>query len=273
MPGTVFDGHHHLGAIPGWEPTGARAAIADEAAARAATMDRHGIAQACVMPSSSYDRPLGTADLRAVNDTIAALRDADPGRFPVALDTTDLWLGTDTFAEAERALDELALDGLAWHHRLQGVYIDDARMDPILELLAARGKVAAIHVFADSTFESPWRLENLAERHRDVSFVALDAFSGYDQACWMSRIARHHPNVWFDTAAMTTNANILGRFVADAGSDRLLLGTNHYGAGQTDYSPTALHIVQASTVLTDADKTAVLGANARALYGVTAPPS
>lgn len=264
----VFDVHQHLGVVPGWEDDGVRRPLDDEARGRAATMDAHGISQACVMPSSSYERRRGTEDLRAVNDAVAALRAAAPDRFPVALGTTDLWLGPDTLAEATRAVDELGLDGLAWHHRLQGAYVDDPRMEPVLDLLAARGKVAAVHVFADSTFESPWRLENLAEGHRDVTFVALDAFSGYDQACWMSRLARRHPNLWFDTAAMTTNANLLARFVADAGHDRLLLGTNHYGARQTDWFPAALHVVRASSELDDDAKRAILGGNARRLFGL-----
>jgi predicted TIM-barrel fold metal-dependent hydrolase len=137
-----------------------------------------------------------------------------------------------------------------------------------LDMLAARGKVAFVHVFADSTFESPWRLENLAEAHRDVTFVALDAFSSYDQACWMARLATHHPNLWFDTAAMATTASLLARFVAEAGVDRLLLGTNCYGAAQADYHAVAIDVVLASSELSDDDKDAILGGNARRLFGL-----
>ena len=262
-----FDVHHHFGPVPGWDQPGAPELDRD-LEARLAAMDHFGIAHACLMPSHSYARPRGTDDLRALNDAVAQLRAAAPERFPVALGTVDLWLGTDTVDEARRVLDDLALDGLSWHHRLQGAYIDDARMHDVLDLLAARGKVAFVHVFADSTFESPWRLENLAEAHRDVTFVALDAFSSYDQACWMARLATHHPNLWFDTAAMATNASLLARFVAEAGGDRLLLGTNCYGAAQGDYYPAAVDLVRASRELTDADKDAILGGNARRLFGL-----
>jgi len=262
-----FDVHHHFGPVPGWDQAGAPA-LERDLEVRLAAMDQFGIEQACLMPSHSYARPRGTEDLRALNDAVAQLRACAPARFPVALGTTDLWLGDDTIDEARRALDDLALDGLSWHHRLQGAYIDDARMHDVLDLLAARGKVAFVHVFADSTFESPWRLENLAEAHRDVTFVALDAFSSYDQACWMARLATHHPNLWFDTAAMATNASPLARFVAEAGGDRLLLGTNCYGAAQGDYYPAAVDLVRASSELTDADKDAILGGNARRLFGL-----
>jgi predicted TIM-barrel fold metal-dependent hydrolase len=262
-----FDVHHHFGAVPGWDQPGAPE-LEQDLEVRLTSMDKFGIAHACLMPSHSYARPRGTDDLRAVNNAVAQLRARAPERFPVALGTTDLWLGADTVDEARRALDDLALDGLSWHHRLQGAYIDDARMHDVLELLAARGKIAFVHVFADSTFESPWRLENLAEAHRDVTFVALDAFSSYDQACWMARLASHHANLWFDTAAMATNASLLARFAAEAGVDRLLLGTNCYGAAQADYQPTAIDIVRASNELTDDEKRAILGENARRLFGL-----
>ena len=262
-----FDVHHHFGPVPGWDQPGAPD-LERDLEVRLAAMDRFEIAHACLMPSHSYARPRGTDDLRALNDAVARLHAHAPERFPVALGTTDLWLGDDTVGEARRALDDLGLAGLSWHHRLQGAYIDDARMHAVLDLLAARGKIAAIHVFADSTFESPWRLENLAEAHRDVTFVALDAFSSYDQACWMARLATHHPNLWFDTAAMATTGSLLARFVAEAGVDRLLLGTNCYGAAQADYHPVAIDIVRASAELTDPDKRAILGENARRLFGV-----
>jgi predicted TIM-barrel fold metal-dependent hydrolase len=263
-----FDVHHHFGPVPGWDQGPGAPELERDLDVRLAAMDRFGIAQACLMPSHSYARPRGTDDLRALNDAVARLRKGAPDRFPVALGTTDLWLGADTVDEARRVLDDLGLDGLSWHHRLQGAYIDDARMHAVLDLLAERGKVAFVHVFAESTFESPWRLENLTEAHRDVTFVALDAFSSYDQSCWMGRLATHHPNLWFDTAAMATNASLLARFVAEAGVERLLLGTNCYGAAQPDFHPAAIDLVCASNELSDAEKDAILGGNARHLFGL-----
>ncbi len=190
----------------GWRASVALARpVAEDAAARVAIMDRFGIRHACIQPSSGYEHPEGARHLAVLNDAVAALRHEAPDRFLGALGTVDLGLGAAALAtETKRALDDLGLDGLAWHHRLQGVYIDDPRMRPVLDLLAERRKVAAIHLFADSTFESPWRMENLAEEYRHVQFVAMDGFSSYDRACWMGRIAAHHPNIVFDTAAMTT---------------------------------------------------------------------
>jgi uncharacterized protein len=272
----VFDFHQHYGPVPGWRASVGETArpIALDAAARLRMMDRFGIRHACIQPASGYERPEGARDLAVLNDAVAALRHEAPDRFRGALGTVDLCLGAPAVvAETRRALDDLGLDGLAWHHRLQGVYIDDPRMRPVLDLLAERHKVAAIHLFADSTFESPWRMENVAEEYRQVQFVALDAFSGYDRACWMGRIATHHPNIVFDTAAMTTSANVLANFVAEAGASRLVLGTNLYGAQQTDYFPAALAIIRASSQL-DADaKALILGGNARRVLGLEAASS
>ena len=106
-----------------------------------------------------------------------------------------------------------------------------------------------------------------------LGFIIFLAFSSYDQACWMARLAAHHPNLWFDTAAMATNASLLARFVAEAGVDRLLLGTNCYGAAQADYYPAAIDIVRVSTELSDADKDAILGGNARRLFDLEDAPS
>jgi hypothetical protein len=51
-------------------------------------------------------------------------------------------------------------------------------------------------------------------------------------------------------------------------SNRLLLGTNCYGAAMADYHPTAIDIVRASSELTDVEKDAILGNNARELFGI-----
>jgi predicted TIM-barrel fold metal-dependent hydrolase len=271
-PPALFDIHQHCGPVPGWPSSlkrGADGRGADECALRLEIMDRFGIDQACLQPSNSYEPPRGPLELARLNDAVHALQHQAPTRFPAAFGTVDLNHGTAAAVkEAGRVLDDLGFHGLAWHHRLQGTYIDDPRMRPVLDMLAERRKIAAIHIFSDSTFEAPWRLENLAEEYRGVQFIAMDAFSSYDHACWMSRIASHHPNVVFDTAAMTTSANVLARFVADAGPERLLLGTNLYGLQQTDYYPAALAIIRASTELDAVAKDLVLGQNARRLLHV-----
>ena len=81
-------------------------------------------------------------------------------------------------------------------------------------------------------------------------------------------VARVHPNLWFDTAALAGNANTLADFVDAVGADRLMLGTNLYGAQMTDFLPVPKVIVEASTELDDEAKRWILGGAAERLYGV-----
>jgi predicted TIM-barrel fold metal-dependent hydrolase len=269
----IFDSHQHCGdVIPGWGDTFGKPAASDPVAAdlagRLPMLDAHGIGQALLMPSMSYERADAVAALRALNDRVAAFRAARPDRFPIAFGTVDLWLGDAALAETKRALQQLRLDGLAWHHRLQGAYIDDPRMHAILRELAAARKPALIHCYSESTFEAPWRLENLAEAHRDVQFIAADIFSSYDQTVWVSRLGRKHPNLWFDTAAMTGNASTLAQVISAIGDERILLGTNCYGPLMSDWQPTALDLLRASNSIPGESKQKILGGNARRLFGL-----
>lgn len=265
----VFDVHQHYGTVPGWNYHGGAVPVTRDAAERLEIMDSHGIDLACIQPATSYDRADTRGAIASLNDAVCALRDAAPDRFPVALGTVDLCIGAaDVLNETRRALDELHFAGIAWHHRLQGVYVDDDRMRPVLDEIEGRDKVAAIHLLADSTFESPWRLERLATAYPDLRFLALDSFSSYEHACWMGWIAQRFGNIVFDTAAMVTNANILARFVADAGADRLLFGSNLYGAQQTDFFPAGLHVLRASSEIREADRALIVGQNALDLFRI-----
>jgi predicted TIM-barrel fold metal-dependent hydrolase len=269
----IFDSHQHCGdTIPGWGETFGRGAAPDPVAAdlagRLPMLDAHGIRQALMMPSMSYERVDALGAVRALNDRAAAFKRVRPDRFPVALGTIDLWLGRAALDEARRVLHELRLDGIAWHHRLQGTYIDDPRMHPILDELARAGKPALIHCFADSTFEAPWRLENLAEAHREVQFIAADIFSSYNQSVWATRLARRHPNLWFDTAAMSSTAHSFAQLIADASDDRLLFGSNCYGPLMSDWEPSAIGTIRRSSSIPEDSKAKILGGNARRLFGL-----
>ena len=83
----VFDCHHHVGDVRGFMPlTGDTdaptegEALAAERAARVAIMDAGGVRQAAVIPGHAYPRHNGHTDTAAVNDRIAAYRDAQPDR-------------------------------------------------------------------------------------------------------------------------------------------------------------------------------------------------
>jgi predicted TIM-barrel fold metal-dependent hydrolase len=117
----------------------------------------------------------------------------------------------------------------------------------------------------------PWRLENLAERHREVNIVVGDAFSSYDRASWMVRLHRVHPNLWFDTAAMAGMNDLLMQFVRSVGHERVLFGSNLYPVPDREFHPIALTVLRSSRIIGDTARTAILSGNALQLFGLNSP--
>jgi len=255
----IIDIHQHCGGADAMFGPGKAFTAEDDVRIRTGNMDRHGIDRAILLPSS-MDR-----DIVAANDFTAACRDLLPDRFPACLGTVD---PTDRGAPAEmdRCLGKLGMKGMAWHHRFNGVVLDHPGMKPLLARLQEAKLPAFIHIIAGSTLESPWRLENLADDFPDVTFVALDAFSSSDQAMWMPRIARTHPNMLFDTGVMTSVGHGLSRFVKRYGANRLLLGTDCYSepAYHTPFPVTEL----LASPLADADLRLIFAGNIRRLLGL-----
>jgi predicted TIM-barrel fold metal-dependent hydrolase len=267
---TIFDLHHHVGSLDAASraagPTGS-VSMEGDLERRLAYMDAHGVRHALVMPANGYAAPDGIAATRRVNDAVARYRDRMPDRFPAALGTVSPLEGEAALAEIDRCAGELGMKGIVWHHRFQGTVIDHPMMDTFLERVATHRIPAFIHIIADSTLESPWRLEILADRHRAVTFVALDGFSSPDHAHWMPHIASRHANVLFDTGVMISVAHLIESFVRQVGAHRLLLGTDFYATPKLFNHPFPIYELVASD-LSDEDCAAILGGNARRLLGV-----
>lgn len=268
----IFDLHHHVGSLDAaMRASGSDGGPLAEAAdleRRLAYLDAHGIRQALVMPANGYAAPDGIAATRRVNDAVARYRDRKPDRFPAALGTVSPLEGDAALPEIDRCIRELGMRGIVWHHRFQGTVLDHPMMDSFLERVAAHRVPAFIHIIADSTLEAPWRLELLAERHRAVTFVALDGFSSPDHAHWMPHIARRQPNIVFDTGVMISVAHLIESFVRQAGAQRLLLGTDFYAAPKLFNQPFPIYELLASD-LSDEDCAQILGGNARRLLGLS----
>jgi predicted TIM-barrel fold metal-dependent hydrolase len=169
--------------------------------------------------------------------------------------------------EIRRLAEELHLDGVVWHHRFQGSIIADPRMFPFLEELRRHKLVALIHVMAESTLEAPWGLEALARKFPEVTFIALDGFSGYTQLFYLQGIAERCPNVLFDTAMAVPLGRLVEQFSASHGAARVLFGTDLYSFADPYLRPAVLQEVRESSLLTDDDKRAVLWDNAARLFG------
>ncbi|PYC99879.1 amidohydrolase [Microbacterium esteraromaticum] len=248
----IIDTHHHVGALAlgmGEEKVAAGSMISRPIDVHTEMLDHFGLAAACVIPGFQYDRSDGISNTRALNDGIAAYRDWLPSRFPIALGTIEpLHRETLWREEADRLVDEVRIDGLAWHTRYQGVALSDRRMHALIDLATERGLPCYVHLFSESGLEAPWSLLDLAKAHPDATIVALDGFSGATQIRYLFDIAERCPNVLFDTAICFPLLRPLDEFVDRFGSERLLFGTDSYASPLVYNTPSVLHELQASAM-------------------------
>lgn len=265
----IVDIHHHVGRLDAV----ARAAgagmksmgVEDDISTRLRYMDENGIAGAFIMPANGYPAPNGIEDTRRVNDFVAEYRDRRPDRFLAALGTVSPLEGDAALDEIDRCINDLGMKSIVWHHRFQGTVLDHPMMDAFLDRLRAHRVPPFIHIIADSKLESPWRLEVLADRHPDLTFVALDGFSAPDQAHWMTYLASKHPNIVFDTGVMVSVAHLVENFVAEIGAERLLLGTDFYSTPKLFNHPFPVYELIKSNLTPDQCRM-ILGGNARRLF-------
>ena len=272
----VFDVHHHVGrafdalggelAADGDDAASfARAELAD----RLRIMDEGGVRQALVIPGHGYLRAEGITDTRRVNDEIAAYRDRTPDRFPVACGIVEPTHGAASFAEIDRARDELGLVALSFHTRFQGVSLDSQWILRYLERMGELGLVPILHAMDDTPEEALWKLARVARAHPDLTIVALDAFGGFEATRQCSFVAEIAPNIVFDTS-LSYNFDFIEEFAGRFGGDRVVFGTDLYSHPVGRRISHLLPQILASA-LPDADKAAILGGNARRLFGVGEP--
>ena len=267
----VFDCHHHVGEASGFMGElagGAPAAEDAELEARLAIMDRGGVRQAAVIPGHGYERPNGVADTRRANDRIAAYRARRPDRFPVAVGIVEPLHGDYSLAEIERCARELALVGLSFHARFQGVSMDDVRIHRYVERMGELGLVPVLHALTESVDESLWKIAELAGAFPGLEMLVLDAFSAFDGTKECSAVAVRCPNLLFDTS-LSYNFDFIEAFARRFGARRVVFGTDLYSPPLGRRTSHLLPQILESD-LSDADKALILGANARRLFRVGA---
>jgi predicted TIM-barrel fold metal-dependent hydrolase len=270
----VFDVHHHVGRA--FDALGgglddraqgeefARLELAD----RLRIMDEGGVHQALVIPGHGYLRPNGIADTRRVNDEIAAYRDATPDRFPAACGIVEPRDGAHAFAEIDRAVTELGFVALSFHTRFQGVSMDSQWVVQYLERMGDVGLVPLIHAMDDTPEESLWKLASIARRLPDLTIVALDPFSGFEATRQCFHVADIAPNIVFDTS-LSYNFDFIEDFANRFGAGRVVFGTDLYSYPVGRRISHLLQQIVESSLFHD-DKAAILGGNARRLFGLSA---
>jgi predicted TIM-barrel fold metal-dependent hydrolase len=259
----VFDCHQHVGRSNLDATVGGVAGgdLESERERRLALMDRDGIAQAAVLPFHAYERPRGLADTRAVNDAIAAYRDACPGRFPVAIGVVEPLHGAASLEELDRCRDELGLAGISFHARFQGVDSDHPWIIRYVERMLELDLLPILHAVPESEAEALWQIMSVARSFPDSEMLVLDAFAGFSSSRQALVVADICPMLRFDTS-LARGAGYVAEFVRRHGADRVLFGTDLYSTGENRHLLAEMREFD----LPEHEHRLILGGNARRLY-------
>jgi uncharacterized protein len=270
----VFDIHHHVGTAVdslGWgDSVNAESDEKDsgtaEVNARIRIMNEGGVRQSLVQPTHTYLRPNGITDTRRVNDSIAEYRDRLPGRFPAACGIVQPQDGLLALDEVDRVASELGLAGISFHTLLQGVSVDSPFVIRTLERVGEQGLLPIIHAVNANPHEALWKVGAVARKFPDLTILVVDALIEMGSALESFYVAELAPNLVFDTT-FAFDIDIVEAFVDRFGAERVLFGTDLYSApgllGRR-ISP-LLPLIVNSPTLSKADKSAILGDNARKL--------
>lgn len=260
----VIDCHHHVGSLKNLglavgEADGRDPAVV-EVERRLVAMDDHGIDAAIVIPGHGYLRPAGEFDTSAVNDAIAAYRDARPDRFPAALGIVEPIHGPDSCArELRRMRDELGLAGVSIHARFQGVATDSPLTIDAVRTAAELGLVPFVHAVDGVPDEALWKVQQVARAVPDSPVVVLDALGGIEHASQACIVGVETENMVFDVS-LAHHPMFVDALLAAVGADRIVFGTDHYSMMPSPLHAGVLDDILASPI-TDDDRRKILSGN------------
>ena len=108
----IFDIHHHLGSLTGGSLQEGDGWQERDYANRVRIMDANGVGSAAILAATGYIQADGIKDTMRSNDVVAAYRQRDPKRFPVACGIVEPLHGARSLGELDRMKHELHLDGV-----------------------------------------------------------------------------------------------------------------------------------------------------------------
>lgn len=235
---------------------------------------------------------------RPHNDAMAEAVRAQPDRF-IGLAAVPMAEPDTAPVEIERAINELGLRGVEIGTNVLGQNLDDPALLPVFEKIAELDVPIFIHPLnvlgADRL--AHYGLDNLIGNVTDTAVAAASLIFGgvitrfpqlkvylshgggscpYVRGRWdhgwrarkMDSPVDKPPSDYlrgFYYDALTHSPDALAFLVAWAGADHVMLGTD-YPFDMGDASPVAT--IEANAALSDADKTAILGENAVALFNL-----
>jgi aminocarboxymuconate-semialdehyde decarboxylase len=244
---------------------------------------------------------VGTEAARMVNEGVSAIAARMPARIPAAMGCVPLQAGGEAAAaELDYAMNTLALKGVEVLAHVGDLELSDPSFEPFWAKAEALGAVVFIH---PSGFTEPRRFgrfyfsnvignpldtamalhhlifDGVLERYPSLKIIAshgggyLPAYSGRIDHAWGARSDAHGSlpkpptsylkKIHLDTIVFTPDQ--LEALVKLFGVDKILLGTDYpYDMGE--YDPIG-HIASVAS-LTEADRAAIAGGNAKALFGL-----
>lgn len=267
----IIDAHQHVGSLTdacsrSGRSIGRDLPIAEDVAMRIRAMDAAGVDAAVLQPGHGYLRADGLADTMRVNDKMAECRALAPDRFLAVLGTVEPMHGERSLPEIERCR-ELGLDGIAWHHRFQGCFIDSPWMWPILEKMRDLSLVPLVHVNVESSMEAHWRLQRLAADFPDMTFLAMDGLWSYERSRQVVETASASPNIVWDFGGPVLYVTI-EEWVERHGSTTLCFGADLAYDSAVQTRPPLLNKV-CNARIGDEDRRNILGGNIRRIFGLS----
>jgi aminocarboxymuconate-semialdehyde decarboxylase len=253
-------------------------------------------------PQCYYDVPpeVGIEAARAVNEGVAAIAARLPERMPAALGSVPLQAGGEAAAaELEHAVKVLGLRGVEVLSHVGDLELSDPSFEPFWQRAEMLGAVVFIHpsgftearrfgrhYFSNvigNPLDTTMALHHLIfdgvlQRYPDLKILAahgggfLPAYSGRIDHGWGARSDAHGAlprppsfylkKIYLDTIVFTPHQ--LAALVALFGAEKILLGTDYpYDMGE--YDP--IGHINAVSSLSGADRAAIAGGNAKALFG------
>lgn len=208
----IYDMHGHMGA---WTAIYFPRADVD---AMVGTMDECGVRMLVFSHHMALTAPdiansLGIQAVRHYPDRLRAYCVVNPN-YPERL-------------EADLATFEAHRDvyvGFKFLSDYHGIALTDERCRPAWEYANERELLVLVHTWGGSPLDGPVVVRQIAERYPRLKlFLGHSCHGEWDKAV---TLARDFPNIYLELTALFDDRGILEKFVNEAGSDRMLFGTD-----------------------------------------------
>jgi hypothetical protein len=207
----VIDNHCHIGPYAGFYQPGA------DADSMVRTMDRIGIARACVFSTLAV-----TSDMRGGNDLSLAAARAHPDRL-VAYAVPDPNRPDEIAYELKRCLDAGAV-GIKFHTQLHNYPFDGPNYEPAFALADQHHLPLISHGVGSAD-----TLRRVARAYPNTHFIVahLAARGAWPVVEPVQRVAVEEPNVYLDLASSVARFGDFTAMVHAVGADKLLWGSDY----------------------------------------------